>query len=98
VLLREGKHVFKRDADPNRPMELEYAAASASEPSWCKVWVGDEMIEDCALGAHSLHTWWASNPLISTRGRWPEPGEAFTIEVGPNAVIRIEGSGYDLKR
>jgi hypothetical protein len=91
VLLREGRHLLFRSAEA---FDLEYAAASSDMPSYVRVWIGDEMVEDCRVGG-SLHTWWSSNPLISKHGRWPEIGETITIEVGPTVVLRIEGYGYD---
>jgi hypothetical protein len=91
MLLREGQHVLVRSAEA---FDLEYAAASSGWPSYIRVWVADEMVEDCRIGG-SLHTWWSSNPLISKYGRWPEQGEEFSIEVGPTAILRLEGYGFE---
>ena len=71
-------------------MVVDYASASAKEPSYIKVWIGAELIEEVYIGSYSPHTWWSNNPLFGSKE--PDPGGTATIEVGPNALLRLESN------
>lgn len=88
MLLAPGTHHFQRDEEPNRPMTIDYASASAQAPSYIKVYVGDVLIEHVYLSAGSPHTWWGNNPLFGRSE--PAPGQHVSIEVGPTAIMRLE--------
>jgi hypothetical protein len=90
MLLYSGTHKFWRDDEPSRPLMVEFASASASEPSEVKAWVGDELIEHTYVGVHSPHTWWGNNGLFCNHE--PAPDGEVTIFVGPNCILRIESN------
>lgn len=68
---------------------LDFVSASARVPSSVRVWYGAELIEDVYVGAYSPHTWWGGNSLMGRVS--PVTGGVLTIEVGPDAKVRIEG-------
>jgi len=91
MILGPGTHRLRRSGDADRPFVLEYASVSAQQPSRLRVWVGDALVEDVYVGAHSPHTWWSNNPLL-TEAQYPPPGGEVVIEVGEGAVLRLEAN------
>lgn len=90
MLLRTGRHPFRRDEEPSRPLMINYVSVSASAQSFVKVSVHSKVIEEVFVGPYSPHTWWGNNPLMTDDDT--KPGDYITIEVGPNAIMRIESN------
>lgn len=93
MLLYPGLHVLK--VDDSGLMNLDWASVSASAPSFLKVRLNDDLIEDVFVGAYSPHTWWGNNPLIPPARLVPQ--SRIVIEVGPGAVLRIEGNLVEVR-
>lgn len=91
MLLFPGTHSFRRDANPNRPCTIDYMSVSAAAPSTLKVFVNAFLVEFVYVGAYSPHTWWGNNPIVA-EAQMPQPGETVIIEVGEQAICRIESN------
>lgn len=87
MLLYTGSHKLR--LDNSDLANVDWASISASAPSRLKVWFDGELIEDLFVGIHSPYQWWGSNPLLS---RPLKPTSVIDIEIGGDAVMRIEGN------
>lgn len=92
MVLYEGRHTFYRDPDASRPFVVDYVSVSAAAPTQMRVTVGTTLIEHVHVGPFSPHTWWGNNGLFERHE--PLPGERFTIELGPAAILRLEGAHF----
>lgn len=88
MLLREGTHTLR--LDKSGLANLDWASVSAIKPSSVRVWLDDELVEDVFVGPYSPHTWWGNNPLLGSRPLTAD--SVIKIEVGPAAILRIEGT------
>lgn len=88
MLLYPGRH--KLILDESGLASLDWASCSSAASSYIKVWFDGELVEDVVVGAHSPHTWWGNNPLLGSKSL--KPGSLIEIEVGHDAIMRIEGN------
>lgn len=88
MLLYPGQ--YRLVLDKSGLANLDWASVSASAPSFVRIWFDGDLVEDVFVGAYSPHTWWGNNPLLGSRSLTPE--STVRVEVGPNAIVRIEGN------